>query len=205
MAPQLVDYDQLYPGRFLKSGELLGKKPTLTIAAVEHEELADDKGPEGATKTKVVISFKETPKKLVTCKTNGLCLKAMFGRTVTDWIGKRVTIQAEVWNGKDCIRFHGSPDIDNDIDVEIALPRRRPFKKVMKAGTGANAARAGPDAVPVLRGPRQVRGPGRVAREGRGHAGRRPLVAGQRERDRRPVARRPRDVAGGREPESRLE
>jgi hypothetical protein len=133
MAAQLVDYDQLYPGRFLKSGELLGKKPTVTITAVEHEELADDKGPEGATKTKVVISFKETPKKLVTCKTNGICLKAMFGRKVTDWIGKRVQLQAEVWNGKDCIRFHGSPDIERDMDVEIALPRRRPFKKTMKA------------------------------------------------------------------------
>jgi hypothetical protein len=76
-----------------------------------------------------VISFKETPKKLVTCKTNGICLKAMFGRSLADWIGKRIFIQAEVWNGKDCIRISGSPDIENEFDVEIKLPKRKPVQE----------------------------------------------------------------------------
>ena len=36
--PKPVDWDELYPGRFLKAGEFKGKKPTLTIAAVNIEE-----------------------------------------------------------------------------------------------------------------------------------------------------------------------
>ena len=34
-----MDYDLLYPGRFLKSGEFEGKDRTLTITAVRVEEL----------------------------------------------------------------------------------------------------------------------------------------------------------------------
>jgi hypothetical protein len=83
-----VDYDQLYPGRFLKAGELLGKKVTLTIADVDLEMLM---GEDGVEKAKAVISFKETPKKHIAPKTNGLCLKAMFGKKIPEWIGKRIT------------------------------------------------------------------------------------------------------------------
>ena len=86
-----VDYDQLYPGRFIKAGELRGKKVTLTIADVDLEDLVGDDGKE---KAKAIVSFRETPKKLVTCKTNGICLKEMFGKKLADWIGKRVRIGA---------------------------------------------------------------------------------------------------------------
>lgn len=123
-----VDFDQLYPGRFLKAGELLGKKVTLTISDVDLEGLMGDDGKE---KAKAIISFKETEKKMVACKTNGLSIKAMFGKRVPDWNGKRITLFEDLWNGESCIRIWGSPDIPQEIEVEIALPRRRPFKKVM--------------------------------------------------------------------------
>lgn len=126
--PKPVDYDQLYPGRFIKAGELLGKKVTLTIADVDLENLVGDDGQE---KAKAIVSFRETPKKLVTCKTNGLCLKEMFGKTLTNWIGKRVTLFPDTWNGEPCIRIWGSPDIEQEFDVTVTLPRRRPFKKTM--------------------------------------------------------------------------
>lgn len=121
-------FDQLYPGRFLKAGELLGKKVTLTILDVDLEELQGD---DGAKKAKAIISFKETEKKVVACKTNGICIKMMFGPKLADWVGKRVTIFPDTWNGEPCIRVWGSPDIDKDVEVEVSLPRRRPFKKVM--------------------------------------------------------------------------
>lgn len=123
-----VDYDQLYPGRFIKAGELLGKKVTLTISDVELEGLVGDDGKE---KAKCVISFKETEKKLVACKTNGLCIKEMFGKTLANWNGKRITLFEDTWNGEPCTRIWGSPDIAEDFDVVIALPRRRPFNKTM--------------------------------------------------------------------------
>jgi hypothetical protein len=126
--PKPTSYDQLYPGRFIKAAELQGKKPSLTMTDIELEDLEGDDG----KKTKCIISFKETQKKLVACKTNGLCIKAMFGKELKEWLGKRVTIHEDVWNGEPCIRVWGSPDIQTDIDVEIALPRRRPFKRTLR-------------------------------------------------------------------------
>jgi hypothetical protein len=55
------NYDELYPGRFIKAGELLGKKVMLTISDIDLEELVGDQGPQ----IKCIISFKETEKKHV--------------------------------------------------------------------------------------------------------------------------------------------
>ncbi len=125
---RVENFDQLYAGRFLKAGELLGKKPTLTIDEVYLEKL---RGEDGSDKFKAIITFKGKDKALVACKTNGLCLKAMFGKMIADWEGKRVTIMEDTWNSEPCIRIWGSPDIPEDMEVEIALPRRRPFKKTL--------------------------------------------------------------------------
>lgn len=123
-----MDFDQLYPGRFIKAGELLGKKVTLTITEVDLEDLMGDDGKE---KAKAIVSFRETPKKMVTCKTNGICLREMFGKKLSEWVGKRVTIFPDTWNGEPCIRIWGSPDIEAELEVTVTLPRRRPFKKTM--------------------------------------------------------------------------
>ena len=125
--PKPVDWDELYPGRFLKAGDFKGKPVTLTISEVRLEELVGDKGPQ----VKGVISFKQTEKQWALNKTNGLCLRAMFGRKVQEWVGKRVTLYPAVWNGDLCIRVYGSPDIDGDQEVSIALPRKRPFVMTM--------------------------------------------------------------------------
>jgi hypothetical protein len=125
--PKPVDWDELYPGRFLKAGEFKGKKVTLTIAAVNIEELVGDKG----AQIKGVIAFKETEKALALNKTNGICLKEMFGRKVQEWVGHRVTLFPDQWDGEDCIRVWGSPELEADKEVSITLPRKRPFKKTM--------------------------------------------------------------------------
>jgi len=136
-------FDQLYAGRFLKAGELLGKKVTLTISDVDLEELQGD---DGAKKAKAIISFRESEKKLVACKTNGLCIKEMFGKELKGWLGKRITIFEDVWNGEPCIRIWGSPDIAADFEVTVTLPRRRPFKKPMhKVDVPARSREPGED------------------------------------------------------------
>ncbi len=124
-----VDWDELYPGRFIKAGELNGKKVTLTISDVDTEELVGDKGP----KVKGIISFERTPKKLALNRTNGTCLREMFGRKLSDWVGKRVVLYPAEWNGEPCIRIWGSPDIERDMSIEVALPRRRPTPMVMRS------------------------------------------------------------------------
>lgn len=137
-------FDQLYPGRFLKAAELLGKKVTLTIADYDLEEL---QGEDGSKKAKAIISFKETEKKLVACKTVGTQIREMFGKSLPEWVGKRVTLFEDSWNGEPCIRVWGSPDIPADIEVQITLPRRRPFQKTLhRVGRAAKSAPAEFDA-----------------------------------------------------------
>jgi hypothetical protein len=128
--PKPSSYDELYPGRFVKAADLKGKKVTVTIADVDLEDLEDETG---AQKTKCIISFRESPKKLVACKTNGLCVRDMFGPQIAQWLGKRITLFESTWNNEPAIRVWGSPDIPADLDVTVTLPRRRPFKMTMHA------------------------------------------------------------------------
>jgi hypothetical protein len=68
-------------------------------------------------------------------KTNGECLKAMFGKVLKDWIGKSVTLCSEIvdFGGKDtdAIRVYGSIDIKEDINVIIQLPRKKAITRVL--------------------------------------------------------------------------
>jgi hypothetical protein len=124
-----LDYDQLFPGRFLKAGEFVGKDVTLTIAAIDLEELPQDKG---GDKTRGIISFRETQKKLVLNRTNGECFKGMWGRDTGNWVGKRVTLYPAEWNGEPCIRVKGSPDLEKPLEVEVKLPKRKPITMKMQ-------------------------------------------------------------------------
>jgi hypothetical protein len=144
-----IDFDQLYPGRFLKSGELLGRKVTVEIADVAIDELENEKG----KKIQGIIYLKGKDKQIVLNKTNGLCLKAMFGRKLSDWVSKRIVIfQDQTRFGSDtvdCIRIWGSPDIERDISVTINLPRKKPFNMMMHK-TGARPSDTPPPATEEL-------------------------------------------------------
>lgn len=151
-----VDFDQLYPGRFLKSGELLGRKVTVTIADVEIDELEGEKG----KRIQGIIFLKGKNKQIVLNKTNGLCLKAMFGRKLSEWIGKRIVIfQDKTRMGADtvdCIRIWGSPDIPRDMKVTINLPRRKPFDMTMhKTGERSEQPPANEPPPPIDDEPRE--------------------------------------------------
>lgn len=148
---EVSNYDELYPGRFLKAGLFKGKKPTLTIRNVGIEDMEDNTG---KPKVKAILSFIERPMELVMCKTNGICIKAMFGKDTRTWIGKRVTFFAGQWNGEECIRVWGSPDIDHEIKVDVELPRRKPFPMVMHrtAADGPSAVSAASSVDPRILG-----------------------------------------------------
>lgn len=128
-----TDWDELYPGRFFKAGDLRGEHLELEISAVDLEMLESDKG----ARIKGTLKFRNQDKGLALNKTNGSCLKAMFGRSVQQWVGKRV-----VWfptttklgpKTEPCIRIFGSPDIAADMTVEIILPKRKPIQMLVKA------------------------------------------------------------------------
>ena len=136
MPPELrqpTNFDQAYPGRFLKAGNLDGKKVTLTIESVFHEKLEGDKGVE----LKVIMKFVGREMQLVVAKTNALCVREMFGPILKDWVGKRITLFESVvenpgaLNGKPCIRVWGSPDLPADTTIQIKLPKKKPTPMVM--------------------------------------------------------------------------
>lgn len=133
-----MDFDKLFPGRFLKAGEFQGKAVTMTVTAVVTEELPSDRGDQ----TKGIVSFAESKKKLVLNRTNGECIKAMFGRDTDNWIGKRLTLYPAPYEGDIAIRIKGSPDIESSMTIEIKLPRKRPYNVTMEKTTKKAAAQS---------------------------------------------------------------
>lgn len=155
-------FDSLYPGQFLKAGLFNGQPATYTITDIIHQELEGEKGPE----TKVVMSFKETPLKLVLAKINAIAIKAMFGPQVPEWIGKRVTFYGTTAimpmptkKDEPCIRVYGSPEISEEIKVSWTPPRRKtPVVQILKpvvsptltAALGKVAAATSPDELAAI-------------------------------------------------------
>lgn len=138
-----LDWDDLYPGRYLKAGQLGDRRPTLTIKSVNLEKLQDDKG---ADKTKGVLSFVEIPYELALNKTNGLCLREMLGRNLERWPGRKITlyrgeVESGSQRGEPAVRVWGSPELTEDRTVEIRLPRKRPLKMVLHAVRASEPAR----------------------------------------------------------------
>jgi hypothetical protein len=124
-----LDYDQLFPGRFLKAGEFQGKDVTLTINEIRLEELPQDRG---GNRIRGIIGFKETKKELVLNRTNGECLKGMWGRDTANWLGKRVTLYPAPYDGDVAIRVKGSPDLAEPLQIEVKLPKKRPMPMTMQ-------------------------------------------------------------------------
>jgi hypothetical protein len=142
-----MDFDKLYPGQFLKAGMFSGRDVTLTIASVKLDELEGRKGKE----MKGIIAFAEKPQRLVLNKTNGLCLKAMFGRETEAWVGKRVTLYPAKIQFEDndlAIRVRGSPDLLAPVTFTLKLARKAD-KQVTLARTGVGAAAAKVQPQPV--------------------------------------------------------
>jgi len=141
-----ITFDDLYPGRFLKAGNVPNGKATYTITAVIRDQIEGEKGVED----KVVMSFEETAMQLVLPKVNAVAIRAMFGSNVQDWIGKRLTLYAttEIMpfpkrRDDPCIRVFGSPDIREEVSCEWTPPKRRKLvQKLQPTGYYQVALRA---------------------------------------------------------------
>lgn len=133
-----ADWDELYPGRFIKPGELKGKKVLVTCDGTIVQVLQGKDG----LKWTAIMSVVGTEKQLTLNKTNGICLRAMFGKSLAGWKGKRFWIFKSKWGSDDCIRVWGSPDISKEMRVKVELPRKKPFVMVMHTTADATNAAA---------------------------------------------------------------
>ena len=114
----------MFESRFLRGSDLEGRPWTLTIADVRLEELRSRYHP---PRTKGILTFEGAKREFILNRTNSECLKRMFGRETDAWVGRRVTLHAVPYEGELAIRVLGSPDLDRDLEVEIAMPSKRPF------------------------------------------------------------------------------
>lgn len=113
----------------------------LTISDVDVQELEGSKGKEW----KGILSFEGERQEWTLNKTNGICLREMFGRVPYKWVGRRFAIYASQtggMNGEPCIRIWGSPELTEDMVVTIELPRKKPFKMTMHAMGDERSLRA---------------------------------------------------------------
>lgn len=127
-----MDYETLFPGRFVKSADLLGKDVTLIIRHVKAEKIDD--------KQKAVIGFEGTSKEMVMNRTNAEAIKLMFGRETNDWIGKRVTffpatIKDPFGDGEvGALRVRGSPEITKAMSATVQRGRKTIKVSVVPTG-----------------------------------------------------------------------
>lgn len=164
MAQRDYDYDELFPGRFLKAVEFQGREVTLVISAVDLEEMPDKKGNKvnkdgERVKVKPLVTFAKpngqpVEKQLVLNRTNAECLKGMFGRKVAQWVGKRVTlypVTVEAFGEeKPAIRVRGSPDVAQDMTIELQLGQKTRKATMKKTGAAPTAKANGkPAATPA--------------------------------------------------------
>jgi len=78
-----------FPSNFLKSEDIGDKEMTLTIAKAEMEDLGQGSDKE----SKLVLSFKETEKKLVCNVTNWDAIEKVTGKPDSDdWVGHKITL-----------------------------------------------------------------------------------------------------------------
>lgn len=124
-----VSYDDLFPSRFLKAEMLTDEFNTFCIKDVY---VADLEGEDKKIERKAVIAFSDCKYELTLAKVNGEAIKAMFGRDVKNWIGKRVTFWATNTimpfpkkPNDPCVRVYGSPDIDREVVCAWTPPKKR--------------------------------------------------------------------------------
>lgn len=119
-----MDFDLLYPSRFVKAADLGGKDVTKTIRAVKVEELGEGDQKKG----KVVVTFDDSKKQWVMPRTCGEALKLMFGRETNAWIGKRVTLFSKMVDSfgdeVPAVRVRGSPDISKRLTADVQRGRK---------------------------------------------------------------------------------
>ena len=78
-----MQFDDLYPSKFMRASDLNGAPLTVTIGGVSRENGGEPK---------VIITFASGEKPLIANKTNGKALAKLFGKDTADWIGKKIVL-----------------------------------------------------------------------------------------------------------------
>lgn len=83
-----MNINEAFPSNYLKSSDLKGATPTVTMSHITNEKLGDD--------TKLVLYFQGKEKGMVLNKTNANNIAQLYGPETDAWNGKKVTL-AVAW------------------------------------------------------------------------------------------------------------
>jgi hypothetical protein len=79
-----MQFDELYPSKFLRASDLAGGPLPVTIGGVTRENIGGEQ--------KVIMTFATGEKALILNKTNGRAVSKLFGTNTANWIGKTITL-----------------------------------------------------------------------------------------------------------------
>lgn len=100
-----MNVNDVFPSKFLKAADLKGHNVTVTIAAVEMQDIGNPEKPD----SKAIVHFENKEKGLVLNKTNAMVIADCYGPETDGWIGQQVILRPDKTNfqGKltDCIRI----------------------------------------------------------------------------------------------------
>lgn len=100
-----MHYILMFPSKYVRAADLMGKDVTVEIASVKMEELTMAGGKKDK---KPVMTFKGKDKALVLNKTNATTIASGYGSDTKDWVGQPITLYPTKTNcggaQVDCIR-----------------------------------------------------------------------------------------------------
>lgn len=139
-----MDYELLFPSKYLKAVDLDGRDCTVMIERVVIDELVR-RG--GSREKKGVMHLKGTEKMVVLNRTNAETIVKLYGRDTSGWIGKRITLYpARVTFGRDTV---------DAIRVREQVPRKKGEQAPPPEPPAAAANDADDDAPPQFAGGEQ--------------------------------------------------
>ena len=82
-----MQVDQMFPSKYLRAADLPRRGITLTIDAIEQEQIGGD--------DKYVLYFIEDERGLALNKTNALAIADGYGKDTEEWSGRKIHLRKE--------------------------------------------------------------------------------------------------------------
>jgi hypothetical protein len=104
-----MQIDQMFPSKYLRAADLPRRGMTLTIDAIEQEQIGGD--------DKFVLYFLEEGRGLALNKTNALAIADGYGKDTEEWSGRKIHLRKEkvAFQGGRVDAIRASVEFDDDI------------------------------------------------------------------------------------------
>lgn len=138
-----MDIKAGFLGQYISAAEFgvvpgVPREPTFAIARIALEKvkstkIGDDEDGDAIERDRLIVYPQGGGRGWLLNRTNAEVLAVLFGsRNTDDWIGKRVTLHAQIVRvgrtSQPGIRIKGSPDLTAPMEVTYTLPRKKPLK-----------------------------------------------------------------------------